>query len=91
MHWFPLEIHWLFESLSIGLCGTAPCCRAVGLLQQYITLTLYHQQTLTAGVQAATRLLGMINEANQVGHTCERLMHSQCSSVPGHVVARRGF
>lgn len=37
------------------------------MLQQYITLTLYQQQTLTTGVQAATQLLGMVHEANQVG------------------------
>lgn len=43
------------------------CHRAVGVLQQYITLTLYQQQTLTTGVQAATQLLGMVHEANQVG------------------------
>jgi hypothetical protein len=39
-------------------------------LQQYITLTLYHQQMLTAGVQAATKLLGMIHDANLVSPSC---------------------
>lgn len=50
-----------YPSLSVSTA-----CRAVGLLQQYITLTLYQQQMLTAGVQAATKLLGLIHEANQV-------------------------
>lgn len=36
------------------------------MLQQYITLTLYNQQMLTTGVQVATRLLGMIHDANLV-------------------------
>ena len=54
---------WAFCAV---LLRTSCVCRAVGLLQQYITLTLYHQQLLTAGVQAATKLLGLIHEANQV-------------------------
>jgi hypothetical protein len=37
----------------------------VGVLQQYITLTLYQQQTLTTGIQAATQLLGLVHDANQ--------------------------
>jgi hypothetical protein len=37
----------------------------VGLLQQYITLVLYHEQVLTPGVQAATRLLGLVASASR--------------------------
>lgn len=39
-------------------------CRVVGLLQQYITLTLYQQQSITQGVEAATKLLGLVHTAN---------------------------
>jgi hypothetical protein len=38
--------------------------RAVALLQQYITLTLYQQQAITPGIEAATRLLGLLEGAS---------------------------
>jgi hypothetical protein len=40
------------------------CCRVVALLQQYITLTLYQQQAITPGIEAATRLLGLLENAS---------------------------
>lgn len=39
-------------------------CRVVALLQQYITLTLYQQQAITPGIEAATRLLGLLEKAS---------------------------
>ncbi|WIA41938.1 hypothetical protein OEZ86_009249 [Tetradesmus obliquus] len=38
--------------------------RVVALLQQYITLTLYQQQAITPGIEAATRLLGLLEKAS---------------------------
>ncbi|GAX73417.1 hypothetical protein CEUSTIGMA_g869.t1 [Chlamydomonas eustigma] len=38
--------------------------RLVVILQQYITLTLYQQQAITRGVEEATRVLGVVNRAN---------------------------
>jgi hypothetical protein len=38
--------------------------RVVALLQQYITLTLYQQQAITSGIEAATRLLGLLETAS---------------------------
>ena len=71
-------------------CVAACCCclllllllppRAVGVLQQYITLTLYNQQMLTTGVQVATRLLGMIHDANLVRAGCVGV-YGRCTSV----------
>eukprot|EP00882_Tetradesmus_deserticola_P027453 GHRQ01030396.1.p3 GENE.GHRQ01030396.1~~GHRQ01030396.1.p3 ORF type:complete len:101 (-),score=41.75 GHRQ01030396.1:151-453(-) len=46
---------------------SVPCCcvcRIVGLLQQYITLTLYRQQAITPGIEAATQLLGLLETAS---------------------------
>lgn len=39
-------------------------CRFIAMLQQYITLTLYQQQSITPGVEAATQVLGMADRAN---------------------------
>ena len=39
--------------------------RTVSRLQQYISLTLYRKQTITPGVEEATRLLGLLGEANE--------------------------
>ncbi|MEW5311973.1 MAG: hypothetical protein WDW38_003641 [Sanguina aurantia] len=36
----------------------------IAMLQQYITLTLYQQQSITPGVEAATQVLGMADRAN---------------------------
>jgi len=36
----------------------------VGLLQQYITITLYQQQMITSGVEAATSMLGLLSDVN---------------------------
>eukprot|EP00879_Flechtneria_rotunda_P008144 GHRR01008529.1.p1 GENE.GHRR01008529.1~~GHRR01008529.1.p1 ORF type:complete len:494 (+),score=174.37 GHRR01008529.1:547-2028(+) len=38
--------------------------RAVGFLQQYITITLYQQQAIVPGIEAATKLLGLLEAAN---------------------------
>ncbi|MEW5298074.1 MAG: hypothetical protein WDW36_001235 [Sanguina aurantia] len=38
--------------------------RFIAMLQQYITLTLYQQQSITPGVEAATQVLGMADRAN---------------------------
>eukprot|EP00882_Tetradesmus_deserticola_P023656 GHRQ01025760.1.p1 GENE.GHRQ01025760.1~~GHRQ01025760.1.p1 ORF type:complete len:434 (+),score=180.85 GHRQ01025760.1:112-1413(+) len=53
----PTLLHRTCMSSSVPCCCV---CRIVGLLQQYITLTLYRQQAITPGIEAATQLLGLL-------------------------------
>ncbi|KAL6756665.1 hypothetical protein V8C86DRAFT_2644732 [Haematococcus lacustris] len=44
----------------------AELSRLVVVLQQYITITLYTQQAITPGVEDATKVLGVLNDANNL-------------------------
>jgi hypothetical protein len=58
------EVHLPLLSEPMLALLALMCCRVVGLLQQYITITLYQHQAITKGVEAATAFLGLVNAAN---------------------------